>query len=101
MNGHTPRPWQWYWRSEANEASCGVFWEKFKGHAVSVCRAPRYESRKQWSANAALIVAAPDYHDAAHRLAMLVLQSDFYRSSPDVTESVDNVLLIHRRVKNP
>jgi hypothetical protein len=33
--------------------------------AYSVCRAPRYQTRQQWEADARLISAAPDLYDAA------------------------------------
>jgi hypothetical protein len=59
MAKHTPGPWQWYWRVENGEANCGVFYEEHKGVAYSICRAPRYETAKQWEANARLIVASP------------------------------------------
>lgn len=51
--------WQWYWRSEDGEANCGVFCEPTKGHAYSICRAPRYEIKETWEKHAKLIAAAP------------------------------------------
>ena len=64
-----PGPWQWYWHrntdKDPSEAECGVFVEKRPGHAYSVCRAPRYEKKEQWEANARLIAAAPDLVEAA------------------------------------
>ena len=49
-------------------------------------------------ANSLLIAVAPDYHEEAYVLALLVLQSDLYKD-PDVRDQVDNVLAIHRRVE--
>lgn len=61
----TPGPWVWYWREDdEGHADCGVFWEKRTGHAVSICRAPRYEKQQRWEANARLIAAAPDLLEA-------------------------------------
>ena len=54
---------------------------------------------KDREANAHLIAASPDYHEEAHKLAMLVLQSDLYSSDPDVRDSVDNVLAIHAKAR--
>lgn len=64
---HTPGPWEWYWRVEEGEASCGVFWEKHPGHVYSVCRAPRYQTKEQWKEDASLIAAAPDLFAVAER----------------------------------
>lgn len=61
-------PWQYYWRETDGRADCGVFWEKIPGHAYSVCRAPQYEKKEQWEANARLIAAAPELLAAASRL---------------------------------
>lgn len=62
---HTPGPWTWYWRQDnGNEADCGVMSGAESGRARSVCRAPRYESEKQWEANARLISAAPELLEA-------------------------------------
>jgi hypothetical protein len=53
--------------------------------------------RNSVEANARLIAAAPDYHEHAYHLAMLVLQSQLYLSDPDVRDQVDNVLAIHQK----
>ena len=50
-------------------------------------------------ANACLIAHAPDYHEHAYNLAMLILQSTLYQSNPEVKLEVDNVLAIHAKVK--
>ena len=64
MSGHTPGPWDWYWRESDGEADCGVYWEKYQGQAYSVCRAPRYQTEEQWAADARLIAAAPELLEA-------------------------------------
>jgi hypothetical protein len=58
----TPGIWKWYWRINGLEADCGVYAEEVEGHAVSVCRAPRYEREEQWKDNATLICKAPRLH---------------------------------------
>ena len=50
----------------------------------------------QDEANARLIAAAPDYHEHAYNLAMLVLQSDFYKN-PGIKDAVDNVLAVYSK----
>jgi hypothetical protein len=63
----TPGPWKWYWTVAADDETvtdCGVYSEHIFGQAVSVCRAPRYESKEQWEANAGLISSAPDLLEA-------------------------------------
>ena len=50
-------------------------------------------------ANAHLIAAAPDYHDRAHHLAMLVLQSDLYRTDSEIQRLTDDVLAIHAKAE--
>lgn len=64
MSEHTPGPWGWYWRHEDGEAICGVFSETRPGMAYSVCRAPRYQTKEQWEADARLIAAAPELLEA-------------------------------------
>src|SRR3990172_6978661 len=54
---HMSEPWQWYWRTENNEADCGIFHEQTPGHAYAVARCPRYQSKEQWGADAGRIVA--------------------------------------------
>jgi len=91
--------WKWYWKeNESYEADCGVYVEEVYGQAVSVCRAPRFEKKERWEANACLIAHAPDYHEHAYNLAMLILQSNLYQN-PEVKLEVDNVLAIHAKVK--
>ena len=53
----SPGPWKWYWRvdEETGEADCGIYYEKFPGHAYSVMRCPRYQSREQWEADAKFV----------------------------------------------
>ena len=61
---HTPGPWTWDWHQVEGEADCGVRSELKAGHAFSVCRAPRYQTQKQWEDDARLIAAAPDSYEA-------------------------------------
>jgi hypothetical protein len=56
----TPGPWDWYWRTNDGKTDCGVF-SMDGGISASVCRAPRYQTKEQWEADAALIAAChPD-----------------------------------------
>lgn len=56
-----PGPWKWYWRTDHDgHADCGIYWERREGQAISICRAPRYEKREQWEANAESIIRAPE-----------------------------------------
>lgn len=64
MSGHTPGPWEWTHRRDGNENDGSVFWMKHEGHAYCVAKAPRYQDKKQWAANATLIAAAPDMLEA-------------------------------------
>lgn len=66
MSKHTKGSWDWYWRfdNSTNEADCGVA----SSGGYSVCRAPRYQEKKQWEADARLIAAAPDMLEALERL---------------------------------
>lgn len=66
---HAPSPWKWYWRTDENgHTDCGVFYEKREGQAYSICRAPRYQTKEQWEADARLITAAPDLLEACRFL---------------------------------
>jgi len=62
---HTPGPWDWYWKVRRDdgviEADCGVVASPYNDmrNIRSICRAPRYETKEQWEANARLISAAP------------------------------------------
>ena len=62
VEGHMPitkLPWQSYWRiDEDGHANCGIFSETIKGHAYSVCRAPKYQTKEQWEADSAFILHA-------------------------------------------
>lgn len=62
-DAHTPTPWKYYWREEDGIADCGIFQEKRAGHAYSIARCPKYQSREQWEVNAAFIVRACNSHD--------------------------------------
>ncbi len=57
---HTPEPWTYYWHVADNgETDCGVV--NHRGY--SVCRAPRYQKKDQWEADARLIVKAPEMYE--------------------------------------
>ena len=88
---HTPGPWIIFYDEGFPYAVLPA------GRPGEICRC----SDKN-EANARLIAAAPDYHDDAYILALLVLQSDSYKD-PDIRDSVDNVLAIHKRAegRNP
>lgn len=47
-----------------------------------------------------LVNSGPYYHEPAHRLAMLVLQSDLYAESPDVRDAVDDVLAVYNLIED-
>jgi hypothetical protein len=59
---HTPGPWKWYWRDRFGDDAGGVY-AVDGGIATSVCRAPRYQTKEQWEADARLIAAAPTMHE--------------------------------------
>ena len=69
MAEHTPGPWKFYWRLEDGKANCGVFVEQHPGQALSICRAPQYERREQWEANARLIASSPKMYEYIARKA--------------------------------
>ncbi len=68
MSKHTPGPWKWYWRQEDGLTNCGVFHERKRGMAYSVCRAPLYQTEEIWEADARLIAAAPDLLEALQQI---------------------------------
>lgn len=88
MSTHTPGPWTW------NEDACVLKGES-PCSVVLAIDLPQFMD----PADKALIAVAPDYHEHAYALAMLVLQSDAYRADADVREQVDAVLAIHRKVE--
>jgi len=55
----TPGPWEWCYRTNENENDGSVFWMKREGHAYCVAKAPRYQTKEQWAADARLIAASP------------------------------------------
>ena len=63
------------------------------------CCEDRSPLTKEDKATARLIVAAPDYHEHAYNLAMLIHQSKLYQSNPKVQLEVDNVFAIYAKVK--
>lgn len=64
MSEYTPGPWLWHWHEQDGKANCGVHHLARPGQAYSVCRAPKYQSKEQWEADARLIAAAPDLLEA-------------------------------------
>lgn len=72
---HAVGTWQSYWRKTEGEADCGVFTENSPGHAYSICRAPRYSTKKDWesigqhiaASNPATILSLLDALDGAER----------------------------------
>lgn len=67
MSEHTPGPWKWHWRRDDDDAPASVYAEPREGHAYAVAMMPRYQKREQWTADAALIAAAPDMMEALRR----------------------------------
>jgi hypothetical protein len=94
---HTPRPWTAEGRDVKGPLGISVAYA-LKG-SVFAAEGSYTIDNAQATANAHLFAAAPDYHDHAHHLAMLVLQSPLYASDPDVREQVDNVLAIHAKAE--
>ena len=60
MSKPSAGPWKWYWFKAEGEAACGVYNEDNNGTQRTICKAPRYQTREQWEADAKLIAAAPD-----------------------------------------
>lgn len=57
----TPRPWKCNLaKHPLADETCGIVSEG----GVSVCRAPRYVTRKQWEADGPLLASAPDLLEA-------------------------------------
>ena len=50
--------WKSYWRKTDGEPDCGVFTETSPGHAYSICRCPRYETKEDWERVGGYIAAA-------------------------------------------
>ena len=88
---HTPGPWQWYWRTENDETNCGVFWEKSKGQAWPVCRAPRYQTEEQWTADARLISAAPDLLVALNEAVGYLRDDAYSKACKAITKATGEV----------
>ena len=61
---HTPGPWGWAYRQHEGANDGSVFWMKRPGHSYCVAKAPRYQSREQWEADARLLSAAPELLEA-------------------------------------
>jgi hypothetical protein len=96
----TPGPWTAV-KGEQNDANATGVW----GDVMSNCYAlasvwsDAEDIEAQAEANARLMAAAPDYHNHAYHLAMLVLQSDLYGADREVRAQVDHVLAIHAKAE--
>ena len=65
MSSHTRGPWDWHRDKHDDGRNNGsVIADAKSGRARCVCKAPQYETDKQWTANANLIAAAPDLVEA-------------------------------------
>lgn len=100
MAPHTPGPW-----SMPNPRIPYVYAPKEVGcivHRMPIGEEARDyvdDCKARWLADARLIAAAPDYHERAYILAMLVLQSEAYRTDADLRDAVDSVLATHREAE--
>jgi len=93
----TPGPWHVKFE-RLGEGQFPYHWIESTNVFSCVCNLPSGNTHPENEANARLIAVAPDYHEEAYVLALLVLQSDLYKD-PDVRDQVNNVLAIHRRVE--
>ena len=67
MNKHTPGPWGWHWNKlPSGEADGRVHTinPSFVGTVNCIAVSPRYQTQKQWEADASLLAAAPDLLEA-------------------------------------
>lgn len=89
---HTPGPWSY------SGVNTDLTIMARRGHErITVCvLACNDDYGNETDANKRLIAAAPDYHDKAHKLAMRILQSDFYRYAK---QEVDDVLDVYRKAE--
>jgi hypothetical protein len=64
MTEHTPTPYKWHPKSDADERNGSIYSEQRPGHAYAVAMQPRYVENNQWSQDAAFIVKAVNNHEA-------------------------------------
>lgn len=88
---HALFPWQWDWKEENGESDCGIFYEKFPGHAYAIVHCPRYEKREQWEANASFIIRACSNH--YELLGALKLAGSWISTAQTVINFDDNGIL--------
>ena len=93
---HTPGPWGLEW---IFNGGCNIRPEDGHGRLATVwVRRSKVNNLEEVGANARLIASAPEYHEHAYNLAVLVLQSEAYRDY-EIRSAVDNVLAIWRKVE--
>lgn len=56
MTLHTQTPWKWHTEFKSDERIGSVFAEPREGHAYAIAMQPKYQTKEQWDADAALIV---------------------------------------------
>jgi hypothetical protein len=85
-------PWKWDWRQIDGENDCGIYRIERPGQAISVCRAPRYVTRKQWEETATKIVRAVNSFDALVE-ALEALVSVTRHECPEIYQAKAALLL--------
>lgn len=63
----TARPWGWHWATQgkgADQTADGRIYSPGFNHTYCVAVSPRYQTKRKWEADAALIVRAVNNHDA-------------------------------------
>ena len=91
---HTPGPWTYYWRTnDDGETDCGV--KNYEG--VSVCRAPRFQSKEQWEYDARLITKAPEMYELLTELEAYFADradAEYHTDSPGAVGNEEMSLLV-------
>lgn len=60
---------------------------------------PKDGNSTNYKANANLIATAPELKESGHIIAILILQSDFYKKDYEIRQAVDNFLAIEARAE--